>query len=137
MKRQTRRNRYEKHRPIKLPKERPVQQPKEQPVQPTSQTTTLNDWYEVWYQNHRTQEQMIEMHNWHFRWRFQMSPEQASQYRRDCIEINASSPNTNIEKWFYWNNAFIASLSDEQRSTVKTWLYQWFNDNQPNSSVDV
>ena len=32
MKRQTRRDRYEKHRPIKLPKERPVQQPKEQPA---------------------------------------------------------------------------------------------------------
>ena len=34
MKRQTRRNRYEKHRPIKLPKERPVQQPKERPIVP-------------------------------------------------------------------------------------------------------
>ena len=137
MKRQTRRNRYEKQRPIQLPKERPVQPRNKPTIRPTNKPTIVDKWFAEWYLNHRTQEQLVEMQKWQKSFYFQMPPEQASQYRRDCIEISASSPNTNIEKWFYWNNAFIASLSDEQRSTVKTWLYQWFNDNQPNSSVDV
>ena len=135
MKRQTRRNRYEKHRPIKLPKERPVQQPKEQPVQPTSQTTTLNDWYEVWYQNHRTQEQMIEMHNWHFRWRFQMPTEQYKQYRSDCFKY-ASLSNTPNEIREYWDKEFYSFLSDEQRNLIELWFHQWFNTFYPNPLSD-
>ena len=128
MKRQTRRNRYEKHRPIQLPKERPVQS--------TNKLTNTVDWYAEWFINHRTQEQVVEMDKWVFRFMSQLSPEHASQFRRVCDEYY-SSPNTNIEKQEYYDKAFTSSLSHEERSTLLGWFTQWLFDYQTKSSVDV
>ena len=122
MKRQTRRNRYEKHRPIQLPKERPVQ--------PTNEPINMDEWFAEWYENHRTQEQLVEMSKWWFKFLFQMSPEQSSQYLYDCIEFD--SPGN--QKLVYWFNVFMSTLSLDKRVIVLTWFSQWFNEHHPISS---
>ena len=131
MKRQTRRNRYEKHRPIQLPKERPVQ--------PTNEPTSINGWFKEWYENHRTQEQLAEVSNWFSRFASETSPEQLSQLGLDCFDIKSSSPltDTNHEEQFYWHNAFILSLYDKDWDSLFDWFHQWMNDYHPDLSLQT
>ena len=135
MKRQTRRNRYEKHRPIKLPKERPVQPRNKPTIRPTNKPTIVDKWFAEWYLNHRTQEQLVEMQKWQKSFYFQMPPEQASQYRCDCFKY-ASLSNTPNEIREYWDKEFYSFLSDEQRNLIELWFHQWFNTFYPNPLSD-
>ena len=129
MKRQTGHNTYERRRTIR-------RRVKERPVLPPITSTIVDEWFTEWYENHRTQEQLVEMNDWLFRFGEHLKPEQASRFYHYNMMF-CSSRKSDDERFEHWDNTILSALSNSQRTKVYMWFYKWISDNHPNSFLDV
>ena len=117
MKRQTRHNRYEKHRPIKLPKELPsnTKQPK------FNWDDELTIIHGIWETEHITDEQRNMFDVWRKEWIKTITPEQ-QVVDKLLLAYQPILFNYTVARRLW------GSLSLEQRQLYLSWFTQWFLD---------